>query len=199
MGGALPALWLCWGHKVPYLVPGDWNMTPGELLGFDWVGKAKGVAVVPDNVHATCTTGKGRLLDYVLVHRSLARLVGVNGDMEGGWPPHMGLSIQIRLERTESIQRHLVRARPLEDRPGPRSKTWAAMAEEAEEATEKAAGEGTKGYKVAPTATSQETTQLYALFAGTAESWILERWQRKRTRRRSTEDEATARPQWLAQ
>jgi endonuclease/exonuclease/phosphatase (EEP) superfamily protein YafD len=68
------------GLKIPFILGGDWNATPQEMVAF--ASFIKGAIITPSNVAFTCTSGAGRMLDYVIVANSLASQVEVTADMK---------------------------------------------------------------------------------------------------------------------
>ena len=61
--------------KSPYLIFGDFNGTPSEVLGVCSAVDLPAV-LVDDGMYATCTTGAKRRLDFMLAHPSLADRCG---------------------------------------------------------------------------------------------------------------------------
>ena len=55
---------------TPFILAGDFNMEPGELMGTQWAHKLGAQIVWPD-VPFTCTSGEGRVLDYYAVSKRL--------------------------------------------------------------------------------------------------------------------------------
>ena len=49
---------------APFILAGDFNMEPAELMGTQWAHKLGAQIVWPD-VPFTCSSGEGRVLDYV--------------------------------------------------------------------------------------------------------------------------------------
>eukprot|EP00959_Pyramimonas_sp_CCMP1952_P039493 826531-Pyramimonas_sp.AAC.1 len=54
---------------MPFILSGDWNLSPDELVGSGWVEAVSGHILSPQL--ATCTGGKGRVLDYFIVPEGL--------------------------------------------------------------------------------------------------------------------------------
>ena len=54
--------------REPYLLIGDWNITPTEMSNSSWFKYMKCHIVVPSNVDATCSMGEGSLLDYAIIN-----------------------------------------------------------------------------------------------------------------------------------
>ena len=57
LGAALAQL------RVPFLIYGDWQLEPPELMACGWVQKLGALVLPPAGCQITCTTGRGRLLD----------------------------------------------------------------------------------------------------------------------------------------
>ena len=82
---------------MPWLAIGDLNMPPHELAA--WT-EDNGVHIwKPVGATATCTVGRGRLLDYVLTSEAPGSdlLLEVTLATGGTWRAHMG--VQCRLAR----------------------------------------------------------------------------------------------------
>ncbi len=62
-------------HGRPWAVCGDWNLVPTTLAASGWIGRNHGVAIRPPVTHTTTVNGvPGRLIDFVVVSKSLAKL-----------------------------------------------------------------------------------------------------------------------------
>jgi len=117
--------------KVPYIVLGDWNMEPPELHLVRWPQYIRGTVVQPRGVAITCTTGKGRLLDYAVVSSSLAPYFSLEPDMDSPWAPHQGLVGNLSLKFKTSMLRKQVTPAPMIEAQGPDrpwSEFWEASA-----------------------------------------------------------------------
>ena len=55
---------------LPTIIAGDWQAEPHELAGTGWPQQVDMEIIAPE-VHATCASGKGRLLDYFVVTKGL--------------------------------------------------------------------------------------------------------------------------------
>jgi hypothetical protein len=108
--------------KIPFILGGDWNATPQEMVAFATF--IKGVIITPGNVEMTCTSGAGRMLDYVIVSNSLACQVEVAADLDSPWAPHCGLRIKLQKD-VQTNMLHLPHL-PLEipKCQGPMRGTW---------------------------------------------------------------------------
>eukprot|EP00959_Pyramimonas_sp_CCMP1952_P286317 5986958-Pyramimonas_sp.AAC.1 len=81
---------------VPWCLVGDFNATPEELARSGWLLTLKARILTPEGVNITCTTGEGRMLDYVVVPDSfrpfLKRVMPIQ---KLPWGPHVGLNILV--------------------------------------------------------------------------------------------------------
>jgi hypothetical protein len=57
---------------LPVILAADWQAEPHEVAGTGWLQQTGLQLVVPSGTLATCSAGKGRLLDYFAVTESLA-------------------------------------------------------------------------------------------------------------------------------
>eukprot|EP00959_Pyramimonas_sp_CCMP1952_P438993 9190519-Pyramimonas_sp.AAC.1 len=74
---------------------GDWNVTPDEFMQSTCAKKLKVTPVCP-NIDATCASGRGRMLDYVICPPMFRPFLG--GAMavtKVPWRPRVGLHIRI--------------------------------------------------------------------------------------------------------
>jgi hypothetical protein len=79
---------------APFILAGDWNCTPADLLSITWLDDIGAAIVLPEGVSFTCTGGSGNLLDYWVVSRSLLPAVLQAGrDTAATWKPHLGLEL----------------------------------------------------------------------------------------------------------
>ena len=60
----------------PFIIGGDWQMTSEQLESMGWVQRVGGVIVQPSSVTPpSCSSGKGRMIDYFVVSKGLEHLV----------------------------------------------------------------------------------------------------------------------------
>ncbi len=86
---------------VPFIIAGDFNMEPAELLSTEWAQKLKAQIVYPD-VPFTCTSGEGRVLDYYVVSKGLMpALRSISCSDDTPWRPHLGLTLKLQARPRE--------------------------------------------------------------------------------------------------
>ncbi len=84
--------------KLPYIVVGDWNLSPEQLLRTKWLETVGGRILKPP-VAVTCAMGSGSLIDYAVVDKVAATMVqSVEVDTKGSWKPHLGYTISLEAE-----------------------------------------------------------------------------------------------------
>ena len=54
---------------IPFVIAGDWNVPPSELLESSWPARIKGEMLLPCDLEISGTPG--RLIDYAVCHRSI--------------------------------------------------------------------------------------------------------------------------------
>ena len=74
------------------IVGGDWQFTPDELVVSPWLARLQLSLVVPP-VEATCTSGKGRLIDYFVASAALAPYITISVDLGTPFRPHSGIRV----------------------------------------------------------------------------------------------------------
>ena len=84
--------------KVPWIVLGDFNMSPGTLDQGGFLDLIGGTVVLADAGAATCTAGKGSLIDFAIVRKDIAESTHLVQDLEAPWSPHVGLMASIHIE-----------------------------------------------------------------------------------------------------
>ncbi|CAK0911512.1 unnamed protein product, partial [Prorocentrum cordatum] len=100
---------------IPWCSVGDFSATPEELARSGWLLTLKPRILTPEGVNITCTSGKGRMLDYVVVPDSfrpcLKRVKPVQKLPRG---PHIGLNILVTARPAAVMLRAPVLPVPLE-------------------------------------------------------------------------------------
>ena len=74
---------------LPFILVGDWNMSPEETLQAGWTQKLDAEVIVPKGVTGTCLTGS--TLDYAIISKNLRPIVQIEAIMEGPWKKHCGI------------------------------------------------------------------------------------------------------------
>ena len=79
-----------------FVIMGDWNMTPGELMdqGSHWLQLVGGVIKVPEGAAHTCVSG--RTIDFLVVSAQLQNAVRVELELALPWKTHSGLRVLLR-------------------------------------------------------------------------------------------------------
>ena len=99
----------------PFVLIGDFNVPPEVMEASDWIKEMKAVAIRPEGVTATCTSGKGDMLDYVVVSRCLQAAVRLRPAAYSPWKPHIGLLLLIWGDPQHRRQRCLISPMALPD------------------------------------------------------------------------------------
>ena len=99
---------------IPFVAVGDWNMTPEELISTGWPRKISGRLVVPP-ASSTCTSGKGRLIDYMVCCDQAMHLVeDIQVDVEGLWRPHVGFRVWLKGEPKNVLVQQILKPKKLQ-------------------------------------------------------------------------------------
>ena len=81
---------------LPFVLGGDWNMTTDTLRTCSILDELKADIITATDLNITCTSGRGRTLDYWVVSRCLVPLVASSvRDPQASWNPHIGLKLTI--------------------------------------------------------------------------------------------------------
>ena len=59
---------------LPAILMADYNYTPSEVTEMKWPKLFDGVILAPKEVDATCSSGKGRLIDFAIVSTEIVQL-----------------------------------------------------------------------------------------------------------------------------
>ncbi|CAK0909711.1 unnamed protein product, partial [Prorocentrum cordatum] len=82
--------------RDPWIVLGDWNMSPAAFTNTKWPSKMQGHIVTAGNVHFTCDQGtNGGMYDYAFVKDGYQDFVNIQAVLTVPWRPHAGLEITI--------------------------------------------------------------------------------------------------------
>ena len=73
-------------------------MNPGTLDQGGFLDLVGGTVVLADGGAATCTAGKGSLIDFAIVRKDISGSVQLAQDLEAPWSPHVGLMASIQVE-----------------------------------------------------------------------------------------------------
>ncbi|CAK0861050.1 unnamed protein product, partial [Prorocentrum cordatum] len=91
----------------PWVIAGDWNITPDMLTATGWLDVVKGRIILP--AFPTCN---GSTYDFFVVSRSIAHAVlGVGRIDDGGFTPHFPTRLYLAGDARRKAVRRLVRPR----------------------------------------------------------------------------------------
>ena len=91
---------------IPFVIAGDWNVPPSELLESGWPARIKGEILPPSDLEISCTSG--RLIDYAVCHRSIANIARLSSFVEGPWKTHQALLLTLPRSPRRFLTRSLV-------------------------------------------------------------------------------------------
>ena len=57
---------------IPFVIAGDWNVLPSELLESSWPARIEGEILLSCDLEISCTSG--RLIDYAVCHKSMVNI-----------------------------------------------------------------------------------------------------------------------------
>ena len=91
---------------TPWIMAGDWNITPEQLQAANWLGVAKGTVFATELPTCHCST-----YDYFVVSHNLAHaVVGVQRIDDAGLHPHHPCRVLLRGDAKRKAVRKLTRA-----------------------------------------------------------------------------------------
>ena len=92
---------------IPFVIAGDWNVPPPELLCSRWPARIKGgILLLPSDLEISCTSG--RLIDYAVCHRSIVNIAKLHSFSEGPWKTHQALLLTLPRSAMRFFTRSLV-------------------------------------------------------------------------------------------
>ena len=75
---------------------GDWNNTPEEFIQSKWAKRLDAYPIAPEEGQPTCTSGRGRVLDYVVCPKEARVLIkAVRPRYDVPWSPHVGVELTL--------------------------------------------------------------------------------------------------------
>ena len=132
-----------------------------------------GAKVVAPMVATTCSSGRGRMLDYLVASKGLANRISIEVDWNGPWAPHRGLFATISGGAYAPLVRQLVVPRPIPRAKGPDQQTLQQHLAEEEGKEEPVFQSET--VPVDRHSQEPELTRMYGTFASAAERMLLKR------------------------
>jgi hypothetical protein len=73
--------------KVPWIIFGDFNMSPGTLDQGGFLDLIGGTVILADGGASTCTAGTGSLIDFAIARKDIADSVLLTQDLTAPWSP----------------------------------------------------------------------------------------------------------------
>ena len=89
--------------RTPFAIAADFNMEPDQLWETGWVQSLgqRASIVVPEVVH-TCTTGRGRIIDFAVISDSVRPFWrGITPEYKSPCKPHIGICLQFTATPTQ--------------------------------------------------------------------------------------------------
>ena len=84
--------------KLPWVIMGDWNCEPADLIPTGWLTQTSGMVLVPSDVTGTCLAGGERMLAFAVHSPSATLLIHSLTADTGPFHPHLGLRLRLRSE-----------------------------------------------------------------------------------------------------
>ena len=104
--------------KDLWVLAGDFNMTPEQLVKTGWLDKVNGVIIPPFNVDHTCTAGQARIIDYLVIPAGAQIFFrAVRALLDGAFLSHLALEVDIDVMPLASIRWSLRLPLPLPHPP----------------------------------------------------------------------------------
>ena len=89
--------------RTPFAIAADFNMEPDQLWETGWVQSLgqRASIVVPEVGH-TCTTGRGRVIDFAVISDSVRPFCkGITPEYNSPCKPHIGICLQFTATPTQ--------------------------------------------------------------------------------------------------
>jgi len=103
---------------IPWFFIGDWNLEPAEIKA--WAALLGACIIVARDVRATCTSGRGRCLDFIIASEPMGEnITDFFPDPTSPWKPHLGFWVEMssRPRKVEVWKQRV--PRPLVDKGSP--------------------------------------------------------------------------------
>ena len=91
---------------IPFVIAGDWNVPPSELLESSWPARIKGEVLPPFDLEISCISG--RLIDFAVCHRSIVNIASLRSFVECPWKTHQALLLTLPRSPRSFFTRSLV-------------------------------------------------------------------------------------------
>lgn len=87
--------------RIPWMLIGDWNVSPGAVTASSWLRFIGGVIEVPRGGAHSCTSGKGNPLNFAVMRPDVKSklLLRFDLDFEVPWKLHAGLRLVLKAPR----------------------------------------------------------------------------------------------------
>ena len=93
--------------NLPYVIVGDFNMTPEELIATQWIDQIRGQIVLPHATVSTCSNG-GRVIDSAVISPVLARNVDLTVDLDDPFRTPQQLASEVAHEYQSRHDYHTI-------------------------------------------------------------------------------------------
>ena len=105
--------------RGPFILVGDFQMSPDILAGSTWFQRANLQFAIPHGLTATCTPPRGdpSLIDYFLVSAILRPLICVQAVFDVPWKTHIGLRMLVHANPRSVLAPSILEPRPLPSLP----------------------------------------------------------------------------------
>ena len=97
---------------LPYVIVGDFHMTPAQLVVTQWIVQNCGHIVTPQETVSTCSSG-GRMIDFAVIFPALTRNVELTLDLDAPFAPHSSICLKLHLSISHITLTSQLRPRPM--------------------------------------------------------------------------------------
>ena len=117
---------------IPYVMGGDWNLTPQQIIATEWINTIDGQVIAPEDPTCRPTPSHtGKIIDYFIVSQWLAPLVlSIAIDKEDVYRPHCAVVMHIKIAPDLVYETSAMKAasfpeeRPIQPRCNIPTTTW---------------------------------------------------------------------------
>ena len=158
---------------ILFVIAGDWNVPPSELLESSWPARINGKILLPCDLEITCTSG--RLIDCAVCHRSIVNIAKLQSFVEDLWKTHQALLLTLprspRRFFTRSLATSATKLPPTDRNAG--SSSWSECVNQSESFHFRPPDRPLPSYLDPDPALSQKLALKYKRWSCASESFLL--------------------------
>ena len=101
---------------LPYVIVGDFNMSPAQLTATQWIDQIGGHFVIPQETVSTWSSG-GRMIDFAVISPALTRNVVLSLDLDAPFAAQRSFCLKLHLSTSHITSTSQLRPPPMSREP----------------------------------------------------------------------------------